>query len=170
MRKRKFLKSLIAGGTALAAGQLFAAASGINGEVTGPLILSVSGKIRGNGQIDFDARALEALGMREIRTKTQWLNVPADWSGVPLDKVLSSVGAAGETLRLRALNDYSVTMPMSDVARFSPILAGRLNGKVLGVRDRGPLILIYPFDSFPELNAQVFHDRAVWQLREIVVE
>ncbi|WP_083686188.1 molybdopterin-dependent oxidoreductase [Rhodoferax koreense] len=139
-------------------------------EPGGPVILSVSGKIRGAGPVDFDARALEALGTREIRTRTQWLTAPADWSGVPLDKVLASVGAAGDSLRLRALNDYSVTVPMADVVRFGPILASRLNGKGLSVRDRGPLILIYPFDHFPELNAQVYHDRAVWQLREIVVE
>jgi len=167
MCKRIFLKSLVAGGAALAMSRLQAADKA---EPADPVILTVRGKVRGGVAQDFDARALEALGVREIHTKTQWLAAPADWSGVPLGKLLASVGASGDTLRMRALNDYSVTIPMADIGRFNPVLANRLNGKTLSVRDRGPLIVIYPYDSFPELNTQVFYDRAVWQLREIVVE
>jgi hypothetical protein len=169
MRKRIFIRGLVAQTTALATGRLFAAGGVRGSERSSPVILTVRGKVRG-GTVDFDAGTLEKLGRATVRTRTQWLTTPAEWSGVPLASVLARVGATGETLRLRALNDYSVTVPMTDVDRFAPILALRLAGKTLSVRERGPLIVIYPFDSFPELNSQVFHDRVVWQLREIEVE
>jgi hypothetical protein len=166
MRKRIFLKALAGGGTALLGPRLQAAEAE---PAPGPVILTVRGKVRG-GTVDFDARKLEALGAAAIRTKTQWLSAPVDWTGVPLAKVLASVGATGETLRMRALNDYSVTIPVADIGQFNPILARRLNGKALTVRDRGPLIVIYPYDSFSQLESQLYYDRAIWQLREIVVE
>lgn len=133
-------------------------------------ILTVRGKTADGAPVDFDAKALEALGVAEIRTRTQWLGAAGVWQGVPLQKVLARVGARGDNLRVRALNDYSAVIPVADVARFGPILAWRLDGKLLGVRERGPLIVIYPYDSDPALNFQMYHDRAVWQVRDIVVE
>jgi hypothetical protein len=38
------------------------------------------------------------------------------------------------------------------------------------VRDKGPLFIIYPFDSKPELKSQTFYGRAVWQVAKIVVK
>jgi hypothetical protein len=169
MRKRIFLKGLAAAAAAGAHAAVSAVAAGAAVQGATPVILSLRGKVRG-GSVDFDARALAALGTATVRTRTQWLAEPATWSGVPLARVLASVDAAGQTLRMRALNDYSVTVPVADVPRYAPILAGKMDGKVLGVRERGPLIVIYPFDSFPEINTQVFYDRAVWQLREITVD
>lgn len=166
MRKRFFLKGLAA---AAAVGAHAAVSAGGAVQAAGPVVLSLRGKVRG-GSVDFDARSLAALGTATLRTRTQWLAEPATWSGVPLARVLASVDAGGQTLRMRALNDYSTTVPMADVSRYAPILASSMDGKALGVRERGPLIVIYPFDSFPEINTQVFYDRAVWQLREITVE
>lgn len=136
---------------------------------SGKVVLTVRGKIQGK-TVDFDMQALEALGVTQIRTKTQWLTTPGEWSGVSLAKILAKVGASGSNLQVRALNDYSVAIPMSDVAKYDPILASKLDGKPLSVRDRGPLIVVYPYDSRPELNSQIFHDRAAWQVREIIVE
>ena len=168
MHKRIFIKGLVAQTAALAGGA-FAAGPAVHVERAGPVILTVRGKVRG-GPVDFDAGTLEKLGKATVRTRTQWQTASAEWSGVPLASVLARVGATGETLRLRALNDYSVTVPMTDVDRHAPSRARRRAGKTRRVRERGPLIVIYPYDSFPELNSQIFHDRAVWQLREIEVE
>ena len=172
MGKRRFLNNVAAAGTGmLLAGLSRANATNTAGtaETPGAVVLSLRGKVRG-GAVDFDLSSLEALGSRTVRTRTEWRTTPADWSGVPLDRVLAAAGAHGVALRLRALNEYFVRMPMADVERFAPILARRLDGRPLSVRDRGPLIVIYPFDDFDELDSQTFRDRAIWQLREIVVE
>jgi hypothetical protein len=50
------------------------------------------------------------------------------------------------------------------------ILALKRNGEYMPVRDKGPLFVIYPFDSKPELKTQTYYGRSVWQVAKIVVK
>jgi hypothetical protein len=38
------------------------------------------------------------------------------------------------------------------------------------VRTKGPLFIVYPYDSLPELNTPLYKERSAWQLKELVVE
>ena len=40
----------------------------------------------------------------------------------------------------------------------------------MSVREKGPLWVIYPFDSDPEYQTEVIYSRSIWQLDRIVVE
>ena len=53
--------------------------------------------------------------------------------------------------------------------RFPVLIAFAQNGRPMPVRERGPLWVIYPLDSYSELQNPVFHARMIWQLRRIVV-
>ena len=44
--------------------------------------------------------------------------------------------------------------------------AGR---RAMPVRDKGPLFIIYPFDSSAELRSEPYYSRSAWQLRTIEV-
>ena len=59
---------------------------------------------------------------------------------------------------------------MEDVTRYNVILAVKRNGEYMPVRDKGPLFIIYPFDSNPELKSQTYYSRSVWQVAKIVVK
>jgi hypothetical protein len=59
---------------------------------------------------------------------------------------------------------------MSDATDYGIILARRVDGKALSVRDKGPLFLMYPFDAYAELRRDDLYSRAVWQIRHIAVE
>lgn len=139
----------------------------------GPVVLQVSGKItltNSAGRAEFDANMLDALPVSQIVTTTPWQHGLVTFSGPSLKGVLSAVGAQGHTARLVALDDYSVQIPISDVAQFNPVLSRRMNGVVLKVRDRGPLFLIYPFDDVPTLKTEMYYNRSIWHLTRIVVE
>ena len=82
---------------------------------------------------------------------------------------MQTVGANGERLVAVALNDYSAELPMEDVAKYNVILALKRNGEYMPVRDKGPLFIVYPFDSNPDLKNQKFYSRSVWQLARIEV-
>ena len=45
------------------------------------------------------------------------------------------------------------------------IVARLLDGKPMLTREKGPLFIIYPFDSKSELQAKPFYARSAWQLR-----
>ena len=49
-------------------------------------------------------------------------------------------------------------------------LAYRRDGQNLTIRDKGPFILIYPFNKFKKLNQQIYINRSVWQINEIHIE
>ena len=38
------------------------------------------------------------------------------------------------------------------------------------VRDKGPLFIVYPFDSDPALKSRTFYGRSVWQVAKLVVK
>lgn len=40
----------------------------------------------------------------------------------------------------------------------------------LSVREKGPMMLIYPFDTYPELHAQQYLNRSIWQIHAITIK
>ncbi len=140
---------------------------------TQPVILTVTGKItkrnRGEAAV-FDAAMIDKLPAHEFRTWTPWFKEPVTFRGPLLQTLLDAVGAQGQTLNFVALNDYAVNVPLSDAREFGPLLARRINGKVLGVRDKGPLFLIYPFDTKPETRTDQYYGRSIWQITRVSVQ
>jgi hypothetical protein len=138
----------------------------------GPVVLSVIGRVRRANRdlrADFDMPMLEALPQQTLNTRTPWYAQARRFTGPLLRDVLSAAGAYGTTLRLVALNDYRVDMPHDDAQRHDVLVARLLDGQTLSVRDKGPLLVIYPFDSRPELRSAVYYSRSAWQLRTIEV-
>ena len=136
-------------------------------------ILTVSGKIgttNKDGAAQFDRAMLESLGMVAFETTTPWHKGPVKFEGVPLVKVMDAVAANGERLVAVALNDYSAELPMEDVGKYNVILALKRDGEYMPVRDKGPLFIVYPYDSVPELKSQKFYSRSVWQLARLEVK
>jgi hypothetical protein len=139
---------------------------------TQPVLLTVSGQITRHNLGDdaaFDAAMIDSLPAHEFRTWSPWFKEPMTFRGPRLKTVLEAVGATGQTLHMVALNDYAVDVPFSDAERYEPILARRIDGKVLGVRDKGPLFLIYPFDQKPETRMDQFYGRSIWQVTRVTV-
>jgi hypothetical protein len=167
---RKLALPLFAAVVMLASG--LAVAAGSLGQPAEKPILTVSGKIavtNKDGVAQFDRAMLESIGMVSFTTSTPWYKEQVSFEGVPLAKIMQTVGADGERLVAVALNDYSAELPMEDVAKYNVILALKRNGEYMPVRDKGPLFIVYPFDSNPDLKNQKFYSRSVWQLARIEV-
>ena len=58
---------------------------------------------------------------------------------------------------------------MADFQRYPVILAYRMNGELLKVREKGPLWIIYPQDEFPALKNKETQAKWVWQVKELRV-
>lgn len=139
--------------------------------LSGDPILTLTGKISSSNQGDswvFDRGMLDALPQHKIVTHTPWYDGVNEFEGPLASAILEVVGADfSEQLRVIALNDYSSVVPASDLINHDVILATKINGEILRVRDKGPLFLIYPFDSNPDLNSEVYYNRSVWQIKSI---
>ena len=139
---------------------------------SGKPILTVSGKVTNRNTDDsasFDRDMLERLGLEGFQTTTPWYTGPVRFEGVPMTRLLEAVGASGTTITAVALNDYTTQLPISDFARYGTILALKRDGAYMPVRDKGPLFIVYPYDSVPELKAQQFYSRSAWQVAKLVV-
>lgn len=138
----------------------------------GDIILTVSGAISGHNDGSsavFDAEMLMSLPSTEITTQTIWTEGPQVFVGVSLADLLAHVGATGTSLAATAINDYSVEIPTGEIEDGVPILAYLMNGETMSVRDKGPLWVIYPYDSDPMYQSEVIYSRSIWQLDRIVV-
>jgi hypothetical protein len=140
---------------------------------TGKPILTVSGAITVSnqaGEAVFDRAMLEGLGLDQITTTTPWTKGPVRFEGVPLQALMLVIGATGSFITAYALNDFTTKIPISDFKRFHPILALKRDGEYMPVRDKGPLFIVYPFDSDQELRQQIYYNRSAWQIARLVVE
>ena len=136
----------------------------------GPVLLTVTGKIKAtnaDGKAEFDLAMLEGVGRATIETSTAWTEGKGRFEGVLLSKLVERVGATGDTAVTIAINDYKVEIPVADFARYPVILAYRMNGDLLKIRDKGPLWIIYPQDDHPELKTKETQAKWVWQVKEI---
>ncbi|MBY4677717.1 molybdopterin-dependent oxidoreductase [Marinobacterium arenosum] len=139
----------------------------------GKVILTIEGAIKNTNSGDkavFDRAMLENLGMVTTRTHTPWTDGVTEFEGPLGRSLLEVVGAEGENLTVTALNDYSANVPSEDFYSFDVILALKMDGAYMRVRNKGPLFVIYPFDRSPELNTEVIHNRSVWQVKSIRVD
>ncbi|MDR5891529.1 molybdopterin-dependent oxidoreductase [Halomonas mongoliensis] len=139
---------------------------------TGRVLLKVGGEIgvtNVGDEAHFDREMLLALPQRQTLTATPWHDGTVAFSGPLGRELLAAVGAHGETLRVVALNDYEVNLPVADLQRYDVILAMTKNGEPLRVRDQGPLFVIYPFDEAPHLLNEEILSRSVWQVARLHV-
>lgn len=133
-------------------------------------ILQVSGKIGPGSEATFDLAALDRLPQHRFTTRTPWDNGPVTFSGPLLRDVLAAVQAQGTELRATALNDYRISIPVSDTQRFDLMLATRIGGQTIPVRTKGPLFIVYPFDTDRQLQSNTYYERSIWQLKSIEVQ
>lgn len=135
-------------------------------------ILSIEGNIRvtnADGVAQFDRGMLEKLGMTTLTTTTPWFSGPVEFEGVLLKRIMALVGAQGTEVVAIALNDYRTTIPLKDFDDFDVILALKRDKQYMPVSDKGPLFVVYPYDSAPELHAQKYYARSIWQLTRLIV-
>jgi hypothetical protein len=139
---------------------------------SGKPILSVSGNIaqtNAGAEAHFDRDMLEALGTVSFETTTPWDKERVRFEGVPLGRLLDRLGASGSRLIAVALNDYSAELPIEDIRKHDVLLALKRNGEYMPVRNKGPIFIVYNFDSDPELKSQKFYSRSVWNIAKLEV-
>lgn len=118
----------------------------------------------------FDHDALATLPVAEFETSTIWTEGMQRFRGVRMVDLLAHLGVTDGQLQLTAANDYSIEI---DVESFRPdgaILAYERNGAPMTLRSKGPLWLVYPYDSSPEFRSEVIYSNSIWQLDRMALK
>lgn len=132
-------------------------------------LLALHVEMQDGSEVTLTLDVLDGLSQVEFTTSTIWTDRAITFSGVPVGAVLDYAGGTGETLRMVALNDYAIEMPIDELEETAPIVATRMDGETMSVRDKGPFWVIYPFDMDPGYDTETNYSRSVWQLSRLVV-
>jgi len=116
---------------------------------------------------EFDRATLAAMQQITFTTSTIWTEGEIEFTGISLRTLLAESGITSGTVRAIALNDYAVEMPVAELSAQAPIIAHLMNGEPFSRRDKGPLWIVYPYDSAPEFRSETAFGRSVWQLTRL---
>jgi hypothetical protein len=119
---------------------------------------------------EWDLASLKKLPQKTFTTHTPWFKEAVTFTGPLVRDVLANAQLKGKMLDAVALDDYKSQIPFSDVMNFDAILAHSINGAQLTAKNKGPLFIVYPYDSKKELQSVVYYQRSVWQLKALIVE
>ncbi len=165
---RRAMLGGFAAATALAAlpgrGGAVAAADGV--------LLTVSGDVaRPDGPAGalFDDARLAALPQVTFATATLWTPRPQTFEGPPLAAVLEAAGAGPGAIEALAANAYRAQIDRRLIGPGAPIVARRIDGRPFGLRHRGPLWIMFPFDDNPAFRQESVYFQCVWQLIALTV-
>ncbi|UTH76232.1 molybdopterin-dependent oxidoreductase [Chromobacterium sp. IIBBL 290-4] len=143
------------------------------GQVQAQDLLVVTGKIGASNDPNgntyhFSEQALLRLPQYTIKTRTTWTPTSA-FTGPRLADVLNAVKAKGHKVDVVTYDEFRVSIPLSDLDRYRPVLAHTVDGKRLKRSDFGPLWLMYPVSDFPELQQVRSDAKLAWQIKALVV-
>ncbi|MGH6943063.1 MAG: molybdopterin-dependent oxidoreductase [Geminicoccaceae bacterium] len=119
-----------------------------------------------SGPQAYDLATIEELGVYRLTTPSPYDDGSPTFEGVLLSDLLAKDGLAdAEGVELSAADGYSQVIPREDWESYPVLLATRQDGAPLV--DRGPLRIIYPISGHPELAAELYQPRWVWQIKSI---
>jgi hypothetical protein len=142
---------------------LFASAASAGDEV----YLSLT-NVSDGAVVELTEDDLLAMEQFTVHTENEFVDGLAEFTGPLARDVIALLNASEiETLKLTAVNDYAVEVPMSDLLDYDVIFAMAQNGTRFSIRDKGPIWVIYPMTDNVELQDRVYNDRLIWQLVKV---
>ncbi len=147
---------------------------------TGDVLLQIVGAVENSNSVitvdgqeqavtALDMKMLESLPVETITTRTPWTKGDTEFTGVRMNVLMEYVGANDNDITLSALDEYSIDVTDPEYDAYPVILAYKVDGEYISVRELGPLWVMYPFDDYPDLDTSTNKARSVWQLTHIWV-
>ncbi|MBI9045746.1 MAG: molybdopterin-dependent oxidoreductase [Anaerolineaceae bacterium] len=139
------------------------------------IILEVSGDISTTNQgekLVFDIKTLESLGLIQYSVMDPWFNAENLYTGVQLSVLLDIAGISADATHLNftAMDDYQISIPVEDAYKWPVLLATRVNGEYISISDAGPTRIIYPYETFPEIDITTKRNLWIWNIKTLEIE
>jgi hypothetical protein len=135
-----------------------------------PGVLQIAGQTQNGKVVSFTLTDLERLPHTTITTKTPWYSGSTTFEGVLVRDLMAAVGAKGSKFEAGCLDKYIAVIPGDDWTKHGLLIAYKRDGVYMPITDKGPYMLVYPFDSDPALQTAKYYGRSAWQLASITIE
>jgi hypothetical protein len=139
----------------------------------GSAVLTVTGKIgaTNNGDaIEMDMATIEAAGLVEYSVNDPFFDRSVSYRGPLMSELLDlwQVSPDATTLRLTALNDYNIEIPISLLREFPILFAVQADGEYMSIAERGPAMIVFPYDDY-QFEQPATDAYWIWQIKSIEV-
>lgn len=139
------------------------------GNLDKTLILNTDPSTRcGAKELVFSAKQLAELPQKTFKTKHTWAAEAQEFTGPLLADVVKLICPSAREIYLRSLDQYSVMVNLPKVAKYEAILALKIDGKPLTIREKGPIWVMINTDGY-NLPLRSLDVMLVWQLYYIRV-
>ena len=136
--------------------------------LSGKKIVELSGGNLGNSALDADYSLLESLGTVVYDVNDPFESQIIEYEGVLLSTLFDQFGGASTTsVTFTANDDYQQDILIEDAEKWPIILATKVNGEYPPTDLRGPLMIVYPYDQYPELDPSRYDLFWIWQISNI---
>jgi len=138
---------------------------------TGETIFTLNGGTIGNEPINIDVALIESLGTVKYSVQDPYENRQVEYEGVLVESIIDQFGDSKTTgLTLTAIDDYQQTIPREHLEKWPVMLALKADGEYAPRSHRGPAMIVYPYDSYSELDPSTYDPFWIWQIANITVE
>ena len=122
----------------------------------------------GEKPLTLDLRTIEQLREVSYRVRDPYAKREITYSGVLFSDLLEHLGskALPAKIRLSAWDDYAVTITLADARRWPVMLATRMDGKRMALRDGGPTRIVFPYHAFT-IDPTRYNDQWIWSIKQI---
>jgi hypothetical protein len=142
---------------------------------TNEIVLTITGGtgVKNSGEaLVLDMTTLEKLGLVEYSVNDPWLNAKNTYSGVLMSDLLKHAGvpSSATIVHITALDDFQIDISIADIQKWPILLATRINGEYMSVENSGPTRIIFPYDTFPEIDQVAYKDLWIWNLKSLEIK
>ncbi|MDK2930436.1 MAG: hypothetical protein PWR07_567 [Bacillota bacterium] len=138
----------------------------------GKVVLTVTGDItvkNSDTGLEFDMPMLESLGLTKCEVKDPWLGKKV-YEGVLISTILQYAGAVStaDEVIVVAKDGKKVSVKVADAIKYPIMLATKDGGKAIGSGLGGPIKLVFPYDTHPEVEK--IHGKNDWNWYVVTLE
>ncbi len=120
---------------------------------------------------EFTEADIMAIDQTVVRTENEFVDGMVAFEGPLARDVLEAVdpnfAETVEIVKLIAVNEYAVEIPVTDFLEYDVLFALSADGQKFSLRDKGPIWVIYPMSDNPVLVDRIYNDRLIWQLTTV---
>ena len=130
--------------------------------------IRLSGELRDTAPHSVTIADLEKLTITEFSVMDPYKKEQRTYSGITVRDLVKHYAKDGvKTISIKATDGYEVQFTHSEWLRWDIMLATRLNGKHIPLRESGPARIVMPFDTALDMDKVIYRPKWIWLVSKI---
>jgi hypothetical protein len=132
------------------------------------LRIKLTGNLKKNTSQYITVADLEILPLIEYAVEDPYIGKRVVYIGLLLSEFVKQYGQPDTSkIRLRAIEDYKTEFTKDEWTKWKIMLATRADGNHMGLREKGPVKIVMPYDTAKDINPTLYNPKWIWQINRI---